>query len=189
MQSLVVPRYKELTVSKICEKIKDIPEDTYYFIDLDGDKLPERDYLISIISTINPEATKSVVKEAREHRSVNDCDDTQNLVAITSELKESIRKIAPQKSKQTRLIRSNYWSNKRNFKPSSKMQSCSETPKKKSTRILNKSQHFKAWKTWRWRRWKRSWRFSFISLKTNRYGGRGQERKFVVKVLFHEEFY
>ena len=80
MQSLVVLRYKELTVSKIWEKIKDIPEYTDYFADFDGDKLPERDYLISIISTINPEATKSVVKEAREYRSVNDCDDTQNLV-------------------------------------------------------------------------------------------------------------
>ena len=69
-----------------------------YFPDFTGDRLPERDYLIAIISTINPEATKSIVKEATEQRSIVENEDIGNLVAITKELKQSIRSLAPQKS-------------------------------------------------------------------------------------------
>ena len=59
-------RYKELTVEKILVHIKDLPEYNIYFPDYSEDKLPDRDFLIVIISTIDPEVTKSIINEARE---------------------------------------------------------------------------------------------------------------------------
>ena len=98
VQSLIVPRFKELTVKKIWTHIKDFSEYKVYFPDFSEDKLPERDYLIAIISTLNPDATKSIIKEAREKRSTIENEDEGNLVVITMELKHLIREIAPQKS-------------------------------------------------------------------------------------------
>ena len=57
VQSLVVPRFKELKVKEIWDKIKDFDEYNLYFPDFPNSKLPERDYLISIISSINSDAT------------------------------------------------------------------------------------------------------------------------------------
>ena len=60
--------------------------------DFNGDKFSERDHLKIIISTINFEATKSIAKEASEHRLINYYDVSQNLVIIKKEIKEPIRK-------------------------------------------------------------------------------------------------
>ena len=48
---------------------------------------------------MNPEATKLIVKEARENRSVVQSSDQDELVKITYKLINEIREIAPQKSK------------------------------------------------------------------------------------------
>ena len=140
---------------------------TNYFLDFDGNKLSERDYLILIRSTIYPEATKSIVKEAIKHESLNDCDDTIKLAAISKELKESIRKLTLQKV--SKIFNPIKLSNKRIFKSPPKIKSCSDTTKKKSMRILDKSQCFKVWKTETWGRRKKPWS---LSLKANKYGGR-----------------
>ena len=97
--SLAVPRYKELTVKKIWEMVKDVSEINCYFPDYIDEELPERDYLIAIISTINTEATKVIVSEAREQRWILTSDNLDNLVKITTEFKDEIRQINPQKSK------------------------------------------------------------------------------------------
>ena len=43
--------------------IKDLDEINIYFPDFTSPELPDRDYLIVIISTINPESTKKVVEK------------------------------------------------------------------------------------------------------------------------------
>ena len=96
--SLIVPRYKELRVRDIWDKIKDIEEYTVYFPDFAEKQQPERDYLIGIISSLNPEATKIIVKEARDKRSIVQKDNPGELVKITAEMQEELRKIMPQKS-------------------------------------------------------------------------------------------
>ena len=91
-------RYNELTVEKIWAHIKDLPEYNIYFPDYSEDKLPDRDFLITIISTLDPEAKKSIIKEAREKRSTTKNKDEGDLVVITMELKQLIKQINPQKS-------------------------------------------------------------------------------------------
>ena len=78
--------------------VKDIDEINIYFPDFISAELPDRDYLIAIISTINPEATKKIVEEAIMKRSTCLAHNLDNLVEITPELKEELRNINPQKS-------------------------------------------------------------------------------------------
>ena len=75
-----------------------MPEFTIYFPDVTEDKLPERQYLIAVISTLNKEATKNIVDQARKIRSVEKSSDNDELVAISSQILEEIRSIKPQKS-------------------------------------------------------------------------------------------
>ena len=98
VQSLVVTRFKELKVKEIWDNIKDFDEYNVYFPDFSNSKLPERDYLISIISTINPDATKKLVKATRESRSITQSDDPGNLVEIKSEIIDELRSLNRQKS-------------------------------------------------------------------------------------------
>ena len=65
VQSLVVPKFKELKVKGIWDKIKDFDEYNLYFHDFPNSKLLGRDFLISIINKINPNVTKKLDKEAR----------------------------------------------------------------------------------------------------------------------------
>ena len=91
MISLIIPRYEELTVAKIWDMVKDSDDIMIYFPDFKPGELPERDYLISVISTINQEATKTIVAEAREKRSISQAEDEGNLVKVTAEFKEAFR--------------------------------------------------------------------------------------------------
>ena len=75
-----------------------MPEFTIYFPDVTEDKLPEREYLIAVISTLNKEATKTIVDQARKIRSVQKLSDNDELVAISSQILEEIRSIKHQKS-------------------------------------------------------------------------------------------
>ena len=91
MVSLIVPRCEELTVAKIWDMINDSDEITVFFPDLKTGELPEREYLISVISTINPEATKTIISEAREKRSIFQTENEGNLVKVTREFREEFR--------------------------------------------------------------------------------------------------
>ena len=99
----MVPRYKELSVKCIWENIREMEEYTVYFPDFAENQLPERDYLIAVISSLNQEATQTIVDEARKIRSVAQEGDSDELVAISSELLEEISGIKQQKSMETPL--------------------------------------------------------------------------------------
>ena len=63
---MIVPHYKELFISKIWNIIKEVDEIMIYFPNYKPKEKPERSYLIAMISTINPEATKEIVANAKE---------------------------------------------------------------------------------------------------------------------------
>ena len=89
--SFMVLRYEELNVGKIWEMIKDSPEITIYFPDFKSNKLPERDYLVSMTSTINPEPTKTIIAETRKKSSISISEHEGNLIKIMPELSEELR--------------------------------------------------------------------------------------------------
>ena len=93
-----MPKYRELTVSKIWDMIKDFDDMRIYFPDFKPDELPERDYLISVIRTINSEAAKAIIAEAREKRSISMARDEGSLVKATTEFREEFRNCSFHKS-------------------------------------------------------------------------------------------
>ena len=97
--SLALVLYKKLIIKKIWEMVKDISEINCYFSDYIDEKLPERNFLVTIISIINSEATKAIVSETRGQRWISTSDNLNNLVKITAEIKDEIRQINPQKNK------------------------------------------------------------------------------------------
>ena len=69
-----------------------------YFPDYDEGALPERDYLWTIISSIMPDETKELIQSARKKRGVSK-EDSQQLVKLTTDMKEEIFGVFRQKSK------------------------------------------------------------------------------------------
>lgn len=87
---MIVPRYKELSVGHIWSFIREVDELSEYFPDLEEEQLPDRDFLVAIISTLSPDETKTLVAEARAQRSVQKDQDESNLVKIVPDIKEEI---------------------------------------------------------------------------------------------------
>ena len=87
---MIVPHYKELFISKIWNIIKEVDKLMIYFPNYKPNEKPERSYLIAVISTINPEATKEIVANARELRLIAVTDKQENLVKLTSKMRQTI---------------------------------------------------------------------------------------------------
>ena len=102
--SLIVPRFKELSISKIWSMIQEIDDVMIYFPDYKPNEKPERSYLIAVISTLNPEATKEIIENARKQRAISIANDQTSLVKLTSEMWDAIRSSNLQKSKQLMKI-------------------------------------------------------------------------------------
>jgi hypothetical protein len=95
---LIAPKYKELSVYKLWPFIKEVDELMLYFPDYEEDEFPERDFLYTVISTLQPDVTKKLIQEAREKRSVHKTEDEEELVELDSEIKKEIFGVMAQKS-------------------------------------------------------------------------------------------
>ena len=84
---MIVPHYKELSISKIWNIIKEVDEIMIYFPNYKPNEKLERSYPIAVINTINPEATKEIVANAMELRLIAVTDKQENLVKLTSEMR------------------------------------------------------------------------------------------------------
>ena len=87
---MIIPHSKKLSISKIWNIIKEVDEIMIYFPNYKLNEKPEKSYLIAVISTINPKATKEIVANARELRSIAVTDRQDNLVELTSEMRQTI---------------------------------------------------------------------------------------------------
>ena len=61
-----------------------------YFPNYKPNENPEGSYLIALISTINPEANKEIAANVRELRLIAVTDKQENLVKLTSEMRQTI---------------------------------------------------------------------------------------------------
>ena len=102
---MVVPKYKELSVKKIWEFVKDEEDIMVYFPDYKETELPPRDFLITILTTYNKEAMAELVTQARNKRSITLYSNNDNLIEITQEIKDSIQNSNIMKSKHSNLLR------------------------------------------------------------------------------------
>jgi hypothetical protein len=100
---LVVPKYKELSVSKIWTKVRESEDLAEYFPDYELDQIPERNYLIGVISTLYPTATRQLIDDARSKRSIKESD-KDDMIKITKRMEEELMAVSPQKSNSTLLM-------------------------------------------------------------------------------------
>ena len=101
---MVVPKYKELSVKKIWEFVKDEEDIMVYFPDYKETELLPRDFLITILTTYNKEAMAELVTQARNKRSITLDSNNDNLIEITQEIKDSIQNSNIMKSKNSNLL-------------------------------------------------------------------------------------
>ena len=100
---VVAPRYNKLSVAKLWPYVKEISEIIQYFPEMKEKELPERDYMWVIISTINPEATMKIVKDARKNRKSEDVVNQNKLVEVDHVLYKEISEIVAQKGSKMQL--------------------------------------------------------------------------------------
>ena len=93
-----VPKYEELSVEKLWAFVQEWPELMEYFPDLEPGKLPERFFIMGILSTLRTGEMKKLIKDARENRSISSRADEDQLVWMTTKVKDEIFDILPQKS-------------------------------------------------------------------------------------------
>lgn len=96
---MIVLRFKELSVTKIWDMIKDVKDIVKHFPDYTSKEKPERTFLIAIIITLNLDATKEITANARSKKSILMTNDLSSFVKLTPEMRETIRASNPQKSK------------------------------------------------------------------------------------------
>ena len=102
--SQVVPKYKELSVSKMWKEVKANPELMQYFPNYPNGQLPEREFMFSIISTKHAKELRDLVIEARKHRSITNMEDDEELIHISKEFMEEIRDVFAQKPTRGRVV-------------------------------------------------------------------------------------
>ena len=92
-----VPKYSEISVEKLWNMVKECDDIMDYFPDLDQDKLPERRFLMGILSTLRTEEMKRLISEARANRSITTQHDEDELIEMSLAVKTEIFKALPQK--------------------------------------------------------------------------------------------
>ena len=88
---MVVLKYKELSVKKIWELVKDEDDIMKYLPYYKESELPPRDYMLTILTTYNSYAMAQLVIQARNKRAITLDADNDNLIKIDLSVKESIR--------------------------------------------------------------------------------------------------
>ena len=95
---MVVPKYKELSVKKIWELVKDEDDIMKYFPDYKETELPPRDFMLTILTTYNSDAMAQLVVQARNKRAIILDADNDNLIEIDPSVNESIQNLNIMKS-------------------------------------------------------------------------------------------
>ena len=99
MISLSVPKYQEISVEKLWSMVKEWPDLLDYFPDYEANQLPERDFIIGVLSTQRISEMKELIKDARSHRSLANRKEEDEMIEMTYAAKNEIFDILPQKSK------------------------------------------------------------------------------------------
>ena len=69
-----------------------------YFPDMEPGRLPKRCFTFKILSTLKTRELEQLINEAREHRSITNTDEPEDLIEMDGAIKNYIFSILPQKS-------------------------------------------------------------------------------------------
>ena len=89
--------------------MKEIPELLEYFPDYDEGQLPERAHLFGVLSVVRPDELKALIADSRKKRSLKEQNDEDDLIHVSSAIREEILNIPSRKCKSlVFLFRSNF---------------------------------------------------------------------------------
>ena len=94
-----VPFYKELSMAKVWNQIKNIEDLKIYFTDLKVNELPEREFMWTVVSSIMPIALRNLVREAQKSLEKDYEEKDSDLVEIDPIIFEKIKETVCLKSK------------------------------------------------------------------------------------------
>ena len=92
-----VPKYEELSVSKIWLLIKEADDILEYFPDYPNMQLPDRVYMFSIFWTLRFSVIEKIVNDARKNRSIEGKENSGQFVYIQKDLFNEISDVLKQK--------------------------------------------------------------------------------------------
>ena len=93
-----LPKYKELSVKLIYDYIKSNDDLKVFFPDYPIETLPNKDFLMGVISTVRPDETYTLIKTARDNRSTKGDEDLGQLIKIENSIKDEILGVLTHKS-------------------------------------------------------------------------------------------
>ena len=96
---IIVSRYKELSVDKICKMISEIDDLMLYFSDYMKKQKSDHHFMFAVLNTLMHEVLKDIVSNARNNRSIKKEDREDNFVFIESNLFKEISDVMAQSSK------------------------------------------------------------------------------------------
>ena len=97
LQSFNVSKYSEISVKVLWNFVKDCEDLCNYFPDYEADQLPERRFILGILSTLRSDELRQLIKDARKNRSIQENPDEDQLIAMDADKKEAIMSLFPQK--------------------------------------------------------------------------------------------
>ena len=96
-QSFNVPKYSEIRVKVLWNFVKDCEDLCNYFPDYEADQLPERRFILGILSTLRLDELRQQINDARKNRSIQENPDENQLIAMNADKKEAIMSLFPRK--------------------------------------------------------------------------------------------
>ena len=101
MKYLEIPRYKELSVKYIWSFVREVQALSSYFPTLQPNQLPDRDFMLSVLSTIRYDELHKMIQNARKHRSIKALEANDDLIHISKKMYEKINGVLTQKRKKS----------------------------------------------------------------------------------------
>ena len=79
--------------------MKEFDDILSYFPDIEPGKLPKREFLFKILSTIRSSEIRQLVHDARKSRALSNGVPTDQLIEVSGNIKEELLGLLPRKSK------------------------------------------------------------------------------------------
>ena len=102
---MAVPRFKELSVFKVWPLVTEVNYLMLYFPDYKSNQMTERSFMYSILSTFRLNEIKSMIKNSRDIRAIQNLSNDDRFVHIEKKIYEEIQGVLTHKCKLAELLK------------------------------------------------------------------------------------
>ena len=87
----IIPTHRELSVARVWREVKANSNIMQYSSNYPNRQLPEREFMLFIVSTIHEERLRNLILEARKHRSIANLELDDELIYISANFMKSLK--------------------------------------------------------------------------------------------------